>query len=164
MGRRKRLYYANAVYHVSIRGNNKQPILKEEKDKIEFLKTLSKYKERFKFRLFGFVLMDNHVHLVIEAGPTISISRIMQSITLSYSQKFRHAYQYTGYVWQGRFKSNVIEDDSYILACLDYIHHNPVRANMVDYVEEYTWSSYRFYNGTINTRIDRLIKIDKTSF
>jgi len=160
MSRTKRIYYNNAVYHISIRGNNKQMILKEEEDKIEFLKTLSKFKERFKFKLFGFVIMDNHAHLAIETNDSINISKIMQAVTLSYSQKFRHKYNYTGYVWQGRFKSNVIETDGYILSCLNYIHNNPVRAKIADNAKDYPWSSYRFYNG--NTKpLDEFVQIDK---
>ena len=99
MARTKRVYYQNAVYHVCLRGNNRQMVLKEESDKIEFLKTLSRFKERFLYKLFGFVLMDNHPHLVIEVNGIHNISKIMQAIALSYSQKFRHKYGYTGYVW-----------------------------------------------------------------
>ena len=160
MGRIKRIYYNNAVYHISIRGNNKQVILREDLDKIVFLKTLRKFKNRFKFKLFGFVIMDNHVHLVIETNDSINISKIMQAVALSYSQKFRHKYNYTGYVWQGRFKSNVIESDRYILDCLNYIHNNPVRAEMVKNVKNYTWSSYHFYNGSAKP-INKFIQIDK---
>jgi len=163
MARIGRAYYNNAVYHVSIRGNNRQAILKKEEDKESFLKTLSKFKERFKFKLFGFVIMDNHAHLVIGSNDLINISKIMQAIALSYSQKFRHKYNYTGYVWQGRFKSKVIESDSYIFDCLSYIHHNPLRADMVNNVEDYIWSSYHFYNGDENI-ISRLIKIDKFDY
>lgn len=160
MGRIKRIYYRNASYHIAARGNNKQMILKEELDKIEFLKTLSKFKDRFKFKLFGFVIMDNHMHLVIQTDGSINISKIMQAIILSYSQKFRHKYKYTGYVWQGRFKSNVIESDSYILDCLNYIHDNPVRARMVSETKNYIWSSYHFYNGTNNHLVD-FVQVDK---
>ena len=163
MGRIKRIYYNNAVYHVCIRGNNKQAVLKADNDKAEFLRTLSKFKGRFNFKLFGFVLMDNHAHLVIETNGTVNISKVMQAITLSYSRKFRHTYRYTGYVWQGRFKSNPIEGSAYILACLDYIHNNPVRARMVNKAEDYLWSSYRFYNNIANFLIADLIEIDKLS-
>ncbi|MDP2930522.1 MAG: transposase, partial [bacterium] len=85
MVRYKRIYYHNAVYHITFRGNNRQAILKEEQDKISFLETLSKYKERFNFKLYCLVLMDNHVHLVIETNHLFNISKIMQSILLSYS-------------------------------------------------------------------------------
>ncbi len=121
MVRTKRIYYNNAVYHVVFRGNNRQMILKDSKDKIDLLETLAKYKRRFGYKLYGFVLMDNHAHLVLAADQKTNISKIMQSILLSYSQKFRKKYSYCDHVWQGRFKSNVIEDDNYILECLEYI-------------------------------------------
>lgn len=160
MSRTRRIYYNNAVYHITIRGNNRQAILKSEEDKEEFLKTLSKFRDRFQFELFGFILMDNHAHLVIETNDRVNISKIMQAINLSYSQKFRHKYNYTGYVWQGRFKSNVIDSDGYILECLNYIHNNPVRAKIVENVEDYLWSSYHFYNGN-KKYLKALIQIDK---
>ncbi len=163
MSKAHRIYYNNATYHISIRGNNRQMILKEKTDKIEFLKTLSKFKDRFKFKLFGFVIMDNHVHLVIQTNGRINISKIMQAITLSYSQKFRRKYKYTGYVWQGRFKSNVIETDSYIFGCLNYIHNNPVRAEITNEVNSYMWSSYHFYHSDINL-LSEFIQIDKFIF
>ena len=99
MGRTKRLLFKKATYHICIRGNNRQAILNSEEDKLAFLATLKKYKERFKFGLFGFVLMNNHAHLVIEITNQINISKVMQSITLSYSQKFRNKYGHVGYVW-----------------------------------------------------------------
>jgi REP element-mobilizing transposase RayT len=163
MSRKKRIYYNNAVYHVSIRGNNRQAVLKEDLDKEEFLKTLSKFKARFRFRLFGFVIMDNHAHLLLKTNGAIDISKIMQAITLSYSQKFRHRHNYTGYVWQGRFKSNVIETDSYILACLTYIHNNPVRAGISATAKDYLWSSYYFYDENTNP-LHELIHIDNFTF
>lgn len=160
MSRTLRIYYNNAIYHITIRGNNRQTVLKTEEDKKAFLETLSKYKNRFKFKLFGFVLMDNHAHLVIETNELTNISKTMQAVTLSYSQKFRHKYNYTGYVWQGRFKSNIIEKDNYIVDCLNYIHNNPVRANIVKDAEDYTWSSYHFYNNGTNP-LEEVIQIDK---
>ncbi len=161
MSRTRRIYYNNAVYHISIRGNNRQTILKAEEDKKEFLKTLTKYRERFQFKLFGFVIMDNHVHLVIQTNGLINISKIIQAITLSYSQKFRRKYNYTGYVWQGRFKSNVVETDRYILDCLSYIHNNPVRAKIVNEARDYIWSSEHFYNNGNTNPLVELIQIDK---
>jgi len=162
MSRRIRLYYNHAVYHIAIRGNNRQAILRADEDKDSFLETLSKFKERFGFRLYGFVLMDNHAHLIVETNSMANISKIMQAITLSYSQKFRHKYNYTGYVWQGRFKSNLIEESNYILECINYIHNNPVRAKMVTQPKDYAWSSYHFYNSDINP-LSKVIQLDRFS-
>ncbi len=160
MVRIKRIYYNNAVYHITFRGNNRQAVLREDEDKKSFLATLSKYQERFNFKLYGFVLMDNHAHLVIETNHRYNISKIMQSILLSYSLKFRNKYRYVGHVWQGRFKSNVIEGDIYILQCLEYIHNNPVRAGLVRSAKDYPWSSFYLYNGNKNNIIKDKIVLD----
>ena len=161
MVRQRRIYYQNAVYHVTFRGNNRQMILKEKSDKEAFLFTLVKFKQRFQFKLYAFVLMDNHVHLVIEATHHHHISKIMQAILLSYSLKFRKRYNYTGHVWQGRFKSNVIEHDPYILECIDYIHNNPVRAKIVSSAQDYPWSSFYLYAGAKNVIIKDKIALDR---
>ena len=163
MARVNRLYYRNAVYHICLRGNNKQFILQKDKDKIAFLESLEKFRIRFGFKLYSFVIMDNHAHLVIETNSIVNISKIVQAITLSYSVKFRKKYGYTGYVWQGRFKSNVIEGDRYILECIEYIHNNPLRAKIVERLEDFPWSSYHFYQG-IGSKIRDYIQIDRFSW
>ena len=150
MARVRRLYFCNAVYHISIRGNNKQDVLGAVDDKKIFLGILNKFKLRFGFKLYGLVLMDNHAHLVVRVVNNINISKIMHAINLSFSFKFRKKYNYFGHVWQGRFRSNVIDKDRYILNCLEYIHNNPVRAGLVGNVEAYLWSSYHFYNNLRN--------------
>ena len=160
MSRHNRIYFQNAVYHISIRGNNKQRILKEWEDKEVFLKSIGKFKMRFGFKLYAFVLMDNHAHLVIGTASEVSISKVMQAIALSYSVKFRKKYPYTGHVWQGRFKSNVIDDDKYILECIDYIHNNPVRAGITEKARDYIWSSYYLYHNSQN-KLKVNIHLDK---
>lgn len=160
MARQKRIYFTKACYHVCIRGNNRQYVLQEKEDKIAFLESLSKFKERFAFKLYALVLMDNHPHLVIETVNKITISKIMQAVALSYSFKFRRKYGYTGHVWQGRFKSNLISGDGYILSCIEYIHNNPVRAKIVASPQEYLWSSYHFYHSQTDPLQD-YIALDK---
>ncbi len=159
MSRQKRIYFQNAVYHICIRGNNKQSVLVNDTDKRSLLDSVEKFRSRFGFKLHAFVLMNNHAHLVIGTNGKINISKIMQAITLSYSVKFRKKYLYTGYVWQGRFKSNVIEDEKYILECINYIHNNPARAGMVDSAKDYLWSSYHSYNDGEHP-LKEYIKID----
>ena len=110
--------------------------------------------------MYCLVIMDNHVHLIIKVNSLISISKIMHAVALSYSVKFRKKYGYTGYVWQGRFKSNVIEGERYILGCIDYIHNNPVRAKIVENIEIYPWSSYHFYHS-IESKIKDYIHLDR---
>lgn len=160
MPHRARVYFSQTPYHICIRGNNKQFILQGSENKVVFLESLQKFHERFGFRLYAFVVMDNHVHLVLTTDSKITISKIMHAIALSYSCKYRAKYNYTGYVWQGRFRSNVIEGDKYIEDCIEYIHHNPVRARIVEKAGDYLWSSYRFYYGGENS-ISDIIAVDR---
>ena len=158
---RKRIYYENATYHVISRGKNRQFILKGDEDKHSLLLSIAKYKERFDFLLYGFVLMDNHVHLVIEVNERHNISRVMQAILLSYSRKYRAKYGYIGHLWQGRLKSMPILKEQYIRELIDYIHHNPVRAKIVSQATDYAWSSARFYSKLENKEIDEVLLVDK---
>lgn len=150
MARGGRIYFCDAVYHISVRGNNKQNVLGTVEDKKTYLESLNKFKLRFCFKLYGLVLMDNHVHLIIRVVRNINISKIMQAVNLSFSFKFRKKYNYFGHVWQGRFRSNVIDKDRYIFSCLEYLHNNPVRAGLVNNPGDYLWSSYHFCNDLSN--------------
>jgi putative transposase len=163
MTRLRRMYFNRAVYHVCIRGNNKAEILADDDDKLMFLRILARFRQRLKFKLYGFVIMDNHAHLVIEPAGNLTISRIMQSIELSYSVLYRAKYRYYGYVWQGRFRSNIINGENYLTACIDYIHDNPVRAEIVGSAKEYRWSSYNMYNGEDGC-LEKVIAIDTFSW
>ena len=147
MSRFKRMYYQNAVYHVVVRGNNRQMILKHKSDKIDILASIKKFQERKGFKLYGFVLMNNHAHFVIEVSAAHNISKVMHAILLSYSLKYRRKYGYVGHVWQGRFHSKPITDDRYILECLRYVHNNPVKAGLALNPCDYPYSSARFYEG-----------------
>ena len=157
----RRVYYESAVYHVMSRGNNRQAILKTSGDKVILLEIIAKYKKRYGCKIYGFVLMDNHFHLVLETNYRHNISRIMQAVLLSYSAKYRMKHNYIGYVWQGRFKSEVIDSDVYLKKCLEYIHNNPVRAQMVKRAQEYPWSSYFKYYGMKNQNFEQRIVVDR---
>ncbi len=157
----RRIYYEYPVYHITSRGNNRQPILAGQADKETFLESLSRYKLRYAFKIYAFVLMDNHFHLIIETHPLHNISKVMQSILLSYSNKFRRKYQYVGHVWQGRFISRVIRSERQLINNIKYIHDNPVRANMFQDGAEYIWSSAAFYQGISNPNIEGKIYIDR---
>ncbi len=161
MGRVKRIYYNRAVYHVIARGNNRQRILEAAAMKEFFLKSVAKQKQRFEFKVYGYVVMDNHIHMMIGTGPAQNISGIMQRILLSFSLQYRRRHKYVGHVWQGRFKSLIIEGSQYVEECLAYIHQNPVRAGMVRVAEEYGWSSARFYQKL--EEYSDLLAIDKYS-
>ncbi len=140
MPRQARLILNDVCYHIVTRGNQEQVIFRDEGDYRAYLKLLARYKERYKFRLYGWCLMDTHVHMVIES---IWLSKVMHGINLSYAQYFKGRYEHTGHFWQDRFKSFVIQKDDYLINCITYIEYNPVRAKIVARPEDYPWSSYR---------------------
>ena len=144
MPRTARIAPRDYVYHILTRGNNRQNIFKEEDDFIKLVEILKKYKEKYQFKLYHYVLMTNHVHLVMEATKEGGeLSQIMKGINLSYAQYFKTKYKHTGHFWQDRFKSILISKDEYLLACGSYVELNPVRARMVKEPKEYQWSSYK---------------------
>ena len=143
MPRTARIAPQEFVYHILTRGNNKQDIFKDEEDFQKYIDILKKYKEKYHFKLYHYVLMTNHVHLVIETTEEGGeLAQIMKGINISYAQYFKTKYKYTGHFWQDRFKSIIISKDEYLLACGSYVELNPVRAGMVKEPKEYLWSSY----------------------
>jgi putative transposase len=129
------------TYHVINRGNNRQPVFHGEGDYLAFLKALADLKERKPFDLYGYCLMGNHIHLLLRPRQG-TISRIVQSLLVSHTQRYHRFHHSGGHVWQGRFKSPVIQDDDHLLAVLRYIEANPLRARMVEHAGEYRWSSF----------------------
>ena len=129
------------IYHVINRGNNRQPVFHGEGDYLAFLKALADLKERKPFDLYGYCLMSNHIHLLLRPRRG-TISRIVQSLLVSHTQRYHRFHHSGGHVWQGRFKSPVIQDDDHLLAVLRYIEANPLRARMVENAGEYRWSSF----------------------
>ena len=143
MPRTARIAPKEFVYHVLTRGNNRQVIFKGEDDYLKYIEIIEKYKEKYLFQLYHYVLMTNHVHLVIEPSQAGGeLYQIMKGINLSYAQHFKNKYKYTGHFWQDRFKSIIVSNDEYLLACGSYVELNPVRARMVKEPKEYRWSSY----------------------
>jgi putative transposase len=151
------------IYHVINRGNNRQKVFRKRGDFVAFLQALAELKERKPFQLFGYCLLDNHFHLLLR--PTgATISRIMQSLLVSHTQRYHKHYHSGGHVWQGRFKSPVIQNDEHVLTVLRYIEANPLRSGVVDRAEEYPWSSYRAHGlGEPNEFIDPLVNYEELS-
>jgi putative transposase len=129
------------VYHVINRGNNRQSVFHDEGDYLAFLKAVADLKERRPFELYGYCLMSNHIHLLLRPGKN-SISRIVQSLLVSHTQRYHRFHDSSGHVWQGRFKSPVIQDDEHLLTVLRYIEANPWRAKLVEQAGDYRWSSF----------------------
>jgi len=138
-----RIHYAGAVYHVTARGNNREVIFRDENDKNYYLSLVKKYKEKFSFSLYAYVLMDNHLHLLIEVANH-TLAQIMQGIQQSYSKSFNLRYDRVGHVFQQRYDARLCTVDSYLRTVLKYIHANPVKAGIADTLN-YRWSSHNSY-------------------
>jgi putative transposase len=149
MARGPRILLEHVYYHVVNRGNQKQKVFFEESDFQKYLQILKHYKKRYNFKLFGYCLMPNHVHMILEPKQPSDLARVMQSITQTYSTWFNNKYRKVGHLWQGRFKSMVIQKDRYFMECVYYVEANPVRAELISSPLEYRWSSYKervFFN------------------
>lgn len=144
MARPYRLQAENCVYHITSRGNERKEIFVSEGDYKRFLEYLNTAKEKFKFYLYAYCLMSNHYHLFLEIRQS-NLSRIMQYLNTAYTVYFNVKRRHIGHVFQGRFKSILVDADSYFAELTRYIHLNPVKAKIVDKPEEYRWSSYNTY-------------------
>ena len=140
-----RVYFEGAVYHVTARGDNREPIFFDDEDRRVYLALLARYKRHFQFTLYAYALMPNHVHLVLKPASGTVISRIMQCFTIAYARTFNRRHGRVGHVFQGRFHSRLITEDVYLLVVSRYIHLNPVRAKLVRAPGDFVWSSYRAY-------------------
>ncbi|MFH1577971.1 MAG: transposase [Candidatus Omnitrophota bacterium] len=143
MPRTARALLENACYHIINRGNQKQSIFLEKIDFEKYLELLKHYKRKYKFKLYAYCLMPNHIHLIIELRKTKDLAKIMQGITQTYTIWFNKKYIKVGRLWQNRFKSMLIQRDKYLLDCLKYIELNPVRAQMASSPTNYLWSSWQ---------------------
>ena len=151
------------IYHVINRGNNRQPVFRKKADFVAFVQAVAELKQRRPFALYGYCLLNNHFHLLIRPLE-MSISRIMQSLLVSHTQRYHKHSRSGGHVWQGRFKSPVIQNDEHLLTVLRYIEANPLRAGMVARAEDYLWSSYRLHGlGEANELVDPLITYEELS-
>jgi len=137
----------SGVYHVVLRGINRQDIFYDDEDYRRFLETLAKKKSEKQYEVYGYCLMGNHVHLLLREN-TDPIARIMSRIGTSYAWWYNRKYDRSGHVFQGRYGSECVEDDAYLLTVIRYIHNNPVKANFVKAPEDYRWSSIHTYYGS----------------
>ena len=143
MPRGARILLDNACYHIINRGNQKQAIFLEENDYKDFLRLLKHFKNKHGFKLFGYCLMPNHIHLIMQPKESKDLSEIIKVLTQTYTLSFKKKYNKPGHLWQGRFKSKIVMKDNYFLECVYYVEMNPVRARLVSSPAEYLWSSYR---------------------
>ncbi len=137
--------FDGAIYHIAARGNNRETIFADEEDHRKYLELLGRYKRQLRFLLHAYVLMTNHVHLILEPSGQATVSRIMQGLGIAYTQWFNRRHARVGHVFQGRFRSRIIDQEPYLLAASRYVHLNPVRARLVRHPADYLWSSYSSY-------------------
>jgi REP element-mobilizing transposase RayT len=149
MPRKARLDAPGALHHIIIRGINKAPIFKDDQDKTRFLERLAENVTQGECKVYAWVLMTNHVHILFKSGKD-GISSIMRKQLTWYAQYFNRRHKRTGHLFENRYKSIICEEDTYLLALVRYIHINPVRAKIIESIEQldrYPWTGHRTLIG-----------------
>lgn len=149
MPRQARIKSITGIYHIMLRGIDKRDVFLENEDKIKFLESVEKAKEKGKFKVLGYCLMDNHIHLLLKEDEEIGTS--VKRITVGYVGWHNKKYERTGHLFQNRYLSEPVNTEEYLMMVLRYIHLNPVRAKLTLSAKDYKWSSFGnyflFYNG-----------------
>lgn len=146
MPRGPRKQAESGIYHLMLRGINRQRIFEDENDTERFLEVLASYKETCGYELLGYCLMGNHAHILVKIGPE-PLQIVMRRIAAKYVYWHNVKYERVGHLFQERFRSEPVEDDAYLMTVLRYIHRNPVKAGLCGKPEDYQLSSYRDYMG-----------------
>ena len=147
MARLPRLTLPGFPHHVILRGNNRQVVFHDLTDRQIMLDLLADHSQQQAVEVHAYVLMDNHLHLLVTPQAEQGLSRMMQHVGRRYVQLFNRRHGRTGTLWEGRFRSALIQTDRYFLACMVYIDLNPVRAGMVTHPLAHPWSSHAHYVG-----------------
>ncbi|MHB0992507.1 MAG: transposase [Burkholderiales bacterium] len=142
MPRKPRFFVPGAPVHVVQRGHNRSAVFFDDLDYLEYLRCLKQAADLYGCEIHAYVLMTNHVHLLLTPGHTDSVPRLFQSLGRHYVRHINQTYLRHGGLWDGRYKCSLIESQAYLLSCMRYIEMNPVRAGMVDHPAKYRWSSY----------------------
>ena len=146
MARKPRVEFDGVLYHVIVRGNQRQKTFHDDRDRIAYLERIEHYRQRYGFRLYAYVLMSNHVHLLIETR-SVALSKIMQGIQASYTQRYNRRHRKVGHLFQGRYKAILCDRNAYLLELVRYIHLNPGRLRDPEDPWRYRWSSHAAYLG-----------------
>src|SRR6056297_649547 len=149
MSRPLRIEFPGALYHITSRGDRREDIFLSDEDREVFLEVYSRTAERFGWICYAYCLMSNHYHLVIET-PLLNLSSGMAYLNGTYTQKFNRKHKKVGHVFQGRYKSVMVERNTYLLELLRYVVLNPVRAKMVTDPGDWPWSSYGATVGNVD--------------
>ena len=142
MARLPRFILPGQPQHIIQRGNNREPIFYDEADYRFYLEKLGAACEKHDCDLHAYVLMTNHVHLLITPHSETALAKVMQMLGRYYVQYFNYTYDRSGTLWEGRYKATLLDSEQYLLSCMRYIELNPIRADMVEHPRDYPWSSY----------------------
>jgi REP element-mobilizing transposase RayT len=152
----------SGIYHIIMRGINRQTIFEDEEDCVKLIQTIYRYKEVCEYKIYAYCLMGNHLHLLIKEGQE-SLQTVMRRVCGSYVFWYNKKYGRIGYLFQDRYKSEPVEDDEYFLTVLRYIFHNPIKAGIVTKIQYYKWTNYIDYmEGNNQTEIDFVLNIFNT--
>lgn len=153
MPRKQRFYLEGVPAHVMHRGHNRTPVFFADQDYLEYLRCLKQAADRYGCQVHAYVLMTNHIHLLITPQRKESIGQLFQGLGRHYVRYINATYQRQGALWDGRHKGSIIQSQTYFLSCMRYIEMNPVRAGMVDHPAKYRWSSFAANALGINNAI-----------
>ena len=148
MARPLRLEFPGAIYHVTSRGDRRESIYEDDKDRLQWLDVLSKACGRYTWRVHAYCLMDNHYHVVLETAAG-NLSHGMRHLNGVYTQYFNRRHNRVGHVFQGRFKAILVEKEAYLLALSRYVVLNPIRARLIKKMNQWRWSSYLAMIGNV---------------
>ena len=154
MARQPRLALPGYPHHVIQRGNNRQPIVLDEADRRMLYSLWLEESQRHKVAVNAYVLLDNHFHMLLTPPSDEAMSLMMQSVGRTYVRYFNKRHNRSGTLWEGRYKSSLIDSEAYLLTCMAYIDLNPVRAGLAESAEDFRWSSYKHLAGQ---SIDKLV-------
>ena len=154
MARQPRLALPGYPHHVIQRGNNRQPIVLDEVDRRMLYSLWLEESQRHKVAVNAYVLLDNHFHMLLTPPSDEAMSLMMQSVGRTYVRYFNKRHNRSGTLWEGRYKSSLIDSEGYLLTCMAYIDLNPVRAGLAESAEDFSWSSYKHLAGQ---SIDKLV-------
>ncbi len=132
-----------SICHVFNRGNGQQIVFRKSDDYKAFLRVMKKAKKRYAVKVYSYCLMPDHFHLVLSPVKAEELSRWMQWVMTSHVRRYHHYYGTSGHIWQGRFKSSIVEQDGHLVTLMRYVEANPVRAGIVGSAKDWAWSSHR---------------------
>ena len=158
IARKLREWYPGAIYHLMHRGVRRTEIFSDETDYQVFLEILKVALDKYQCKIHAYCMMMNHIHLLLETSED-EIGRFMKCLSERYAMYFNHKYQYRGHLFESRYKSCLVKEDSYFLQTSRYIHLNPVKARIVVKPEDYRWSSYQ---TMIALKDDRITERNRT--